>query len=104
VGALCGSAAGVRDGVLFDRRLSVQVDALRLDGFDVDFTIKVAVPPTPNTVSCAYGTRTPTTRRLQDSSGSMSASKWVTRPGTVVVPRGLRDVVSTRDGADWSPR
>jgi hypothetical protein len=90
--------------VLFDRRLTVQVDALRLDGFDVDFTISKSLSPkTPNTVELRIRNLNADHRkRLQELERVYVSVEAGYASGTSLLFRGdLRDVVSTRDGADW---
>jgi len=91
-------------GELFDRRVSVQVDTLRLDGFDLTFDItKSLSPKTPNTAELrVWNLNAAHRKQLQELERVYVSIEAGYASGTSLLFRGdLRDVVSVRDSADW---
>jgi len=91
-------------GELFDRRVSVQVDTLRLDGFDLTFDItKSLSPKTPNSAELKiWNLNADHRKQLQEAERVYVSIEAGYASGTSLLFRGdLRDVVSMRDSADW---
>jgi hypothetical protein len=89
---------------LFDRRCRVQVDTLGLEGFDVRFEItKSLAPKTPNAAELqVYNLSVDNRQRLQEMEKVYLSIEAGYAEGTSLIFRGdLRDVVSSRQGADW---
>jgi hypothetical protein len=89
---------------LFGRRCRVQVDTLGLDGFDVRFEItKSLAPKTPNAAELLVYNLSPAHRKqLQELEQVYVSVEAGYESGMSLLFRGdLRDVVSSRQGADW---
>lgn len=89
---------------LFGRQCRVQVDTLGLEGFDVRFEItKSLAPKTPNAAEVlVYNLSVDNRQRLQEMEKVYVSIDAGYIDGTSLIFRGdLRDVVSSRQGADW---
>lgn len=89
---------------LFGRRLRVQVDTLLLEGFDVRFEItKSLSPKTPNAAELKiWNLNADHRKHLQELERVYLSLDAGYASGTSLLFRGdLRDVVSSRLGADW---
>lgn len=89
---------------LFGRRARVQVDTLRLDGFDVRFEItKSLAPKTPNSAELRiWNLNADHRKQLQELEKVYLSIEAGYQSGMSLLFRGdLRDVVSSRMGPDW---
>ena len=89
---------------LFGRKCRVQVDTLGLEGFDVRFEItKSLAPKTPNAAECrVWNLSADHRKQLQELEKVYLSIEAGYESGMSLLFRGdLRDVVSSRMGADW---
>lgn len=91
-------------GELFDRRCALQVADTRLEGFDLAFDISKSLSPkTPNSAEVrVFNLSAAHRKQLQEAEAVYVSLEAGYASGTSLLFRGdLRDVVSTRQGADW---
>ncbi len=89
---------------LFGRKVSVQVDTLKIEGLDVAFDIEKSLSPkTPNDAEIRIWNLSAEHRKhLQELEKVFVNLEAGYEQGTSLLFRGdLRDVLSSRDGTDW---